>query len=225
MKIFKSFSDDISYKDDLQLDGAFSVAHINYGKSPIFNEFNGKIIAEKSKKHNISSTDNIKNVIEYLHSFKGTEKDFTYDDKIQLWEEYWVEYINAFDKLIVALPKSIVTIYIGRQAIELGIKYLLSKKGNQIPKTHKLGELMQALFSECKINDDYMNCVVTFCKDYCEYIEDSYVEYFRFPEYKSNCFFAGNKLDIEWLSYNFSLILLKLVHYANLEHRFSIFPQ
>lgn len=221
MKIFKSFSNDISYKDVLQLDGAFAVAHINYGKTPIFNESEGKVIAEKSRKHNTSSIESIKNVIDCLRSFNGTEKDFNNDDKIQLWEEYWLEYINAFDKLTEILPKSVVTIYIGRQAIELGIKYLLLKKGSRVPKDHKLGDLIQLLFSEHEINDDYMNYVVDFCKEYCENIEGGYVEYFRFPEYKSNYFFAGNKLDIEWLSYNFSLILLKLLHYANLEHRFK----
>ena len=55
MKIFKSFSNDISYEDVLQLGGAFAVAHINYGKIPMFNEFEGKAIAEKSRKHSISS--------------------------------------------------------------------------------------------------------------------------------------------------------------------------
>lgn len=129
MKIFKSFSNDISYKDVLQLDGAFAVAHINYGKTPIFNESEGKVIAEKSRKHSTSSIESIENVIDCLRSFNGTEKDFNNDDKIQLWEEYWLEYINAFDKLTEILPKSVVTIYIGRQAIELGIKYLLLKKG------------------------------------------------------------------------------------------------
>ena len=221
MKIFKSFSNDISYKDVLQIDGAFAVAHINYGKTPIFNESEGKVIAEKSRKHSTSSIESIENVIDCLRSFNGTEKDFNNDDKIQLWEEYWLEYINAFDKLTEILPKSVVTIYIGRQAIELGIKYLLLKKGSRVPKDHKLGDLIQLLFSEYEINDDYMNYVVDFCKEYCENIEGGYVEYFRFPEYKSNYFFAGNKLDIEWLSYNFSLILLKLLHYANLEHRFK----
>ena len=146
MKIFKSFSNDISYKDVLQLDGAFAVAHINYGKTPIFNESEGKVIAEKSRKHSTSSIESIENVIDCLRSFNGTEKDFNNDDKIQLWEEYWLEYINAFDKLTEILPKSVVTIYIGRQAIELGIKYLLLKKGSRVPKDHKLGDLIQLLF-------------------------------------------------------------------------------
>ena len=37
MELFQSFDNDISYKDILQLDGAFADAHQNYGKSPIFN--------------------------------------------------------------------------------------------------------------------------------------------------------------------------------------------
>ena len=221
MRIFKSFSNDISYKDILQLDGAFAVTHMNYGESPIFNNSNGKAIAEKSRKHSISSLDNIENVLEGLHSFNGTENNFNKDDKIQLWENYWLEYINAFDKLAEILPKSVVAIYIGRQAIELGIKYLLVKKCSNAPKTHKLSNLIQLLFSEYEINDDYMNYVVDFCNEYCENIEGGYDEYFRFPEYKSNYFFAGNQLDIEWLSYNFALILLKLIHYADLENRFQ----
>lgn len=220
MKIFKSFSNDISYKDLLQLDGAFAVTHINYGESPIFNNLNGKEIAKESRKHSMSSADCIKNVLESLHSFNGVEKDFKKNDKIQLWENYWLEYINAFDKLAEILPKSIVTIYVGRQAIELGIKYLLVKISSDVPRTHKLGDLMQFLFSKYEISDDYMNHAVDFCKKYCENIEGGYVEYFRFPEYATNYFFAGNKLDIEWLSYNFALILLKLIHYADLENKF-----
>ena len=36
MKIFQAIGDELSYKDNLQLDGAYSVAHINYGESPLF---------------------------------------------------------------------------------------------------------------------------------------------------------------------------------------------
>ena len=39
-------------------------------------------------------------------------------------------------------------------------------------------------------------------------------EYFRFPEYKQNHYFAGDFLDIKWLSYNIALIILKLIHFA-----------
>ena len=36
MKRFQSISENLSYNDILQLDGAFSALHINYGKSPLF---------------------------------------------------------------------------------------------------------------------------------------------------------------------------------------------
>ena len=220
MRIFKSFGENISYEDILQLDGAFAVAHINYGKSPSFNNTDGKEITKESRKHSITSMESIDDVLECLRSFNGTEKAFNEDDKMQIWEEYWLEYINAFDKLIKVLPNSVVTVYIGRQAIELGIKYLLLRKGSQGHMTHKLKDLMELLFSVYEINDNYMDYVVPFCKEYSENIEGGNVEFFRFPEYKDNNFFAGNRLDINWLSYNFSLILLKLLHLANLEDRF-----
>ena len=128
MNIFKAFGDDISYKDPLQLDGAFSVAHINYGKSPIFNGNDSKDVAKNSRKTSVSSNEKIEDVLGCINSFNGTEKDFKKDDKLQLWELYWMEYINAFDKLTKILPNSVVTIYVGRQAVEIGIKYLLLKK-------------------------------------------------------------------------------------------------
>ena len=42
MKRFQSISENLSYNDILQLDGAFSALHINYGKSPLFNGENSK---------------------------------------------------------------------------------------------------------------------------------------------------------------------------------------
>lgn len=42
MDIFKNL--EVSYNDVLQLDGAFSAAHVNYGKSPIFNGKDSKDI-------------------------------------------------------------------------------------------------------------------------------------------------------------------------------------
>lgn len=124
MHIFKAFGDNINYNDLIQLDGAFSVAHINYGKSPIFNGIDSKNIANNSRKHSISSEEKIDDVLGCLNSFNGTEKDYKKADNIKLWEIYWLEYINSFDKLTSILPDSVVTVYIGRQAIELGIKYL-----------------------------------------------------------------------------------------------------
>lgn len=46
MKIFQAIGDELSYRDILQLDGAYSVAHINYGESPLFNNIDGRNIAK-----------------------------------------------------------------------------------------------------------------------------------------------------------------------------------
>lgn len=54
MNIFKTFHNELSYKDVLQLDGAFSVCHINYDKSPIFNGIDSKDMAKKSRKNSLS---------------------------------------------------------------------------------------------------------------------------------------------------------------------------
>lgn len=159
MNIFKTFGNELSYKDILQLDGAFSVAHVNYDKSPIFNGSNSKDMAKNSRKNSISSEKKIEDVVGRLYSFDGTEKNFKKDDRILLWKNYWIEYINAFDKLTDLLPSSVVTIYVGRQAIEIGFKYLLLKKTGQITKTHDLKELANSLYLEYSINDSYMNDV------------------------------------------------------------------
>lgn len=220
MNIFKVFGSDISYNDYIQLDGAFSVAHVNYGNSPIFNGVDSKDIAKESRKDSLSSKEHIEDVLGCLRSFNGTEKDFNEDDKIDLWEIYWLEYINAFDKLTETLPNSVVTIYIGRQATEIGMKYLLMKNGSEIPKTHNLKILIDLLYSELSITDKYMEDISFFCEAFCKYIEGGNVEYFRFPEYRGNNYFAGNNLAINWLSYNLALILLKLLHLAELENKF-----
>ena len=146
--------------------------------------------------------------------FDGTEKDYSENDRIILWRLYWEEYINAFEKLTGILPDSIVIVYVGRQAIELGIKFLLLKKTGEINKTHDLSVLIHDFFDLYDIHNDYMKSVDSFCDMYSEYIEGNYVEYFRFPEYKNNAFFAGNRLSIRWISFNFALIILKLLHFA-----------
>ena len=220
MKIFKKFKTKLSYEDILQLDGAFAVAHINYNKSPLFNGYDSKHMAKDSRKGSLSSEEKIKNVLECIQDFDGVEKNLKKKDRLLLWEKYWVEYINAFDKLTDLLPDSIVTIYVGRQAIEIGLKYLLLQKNEKIAKIHDLGELSKILYSEYKINESYMEGVVPFCEKFCNFIEGGNAEYFRFPEYKENHFFAGNRLDIKWISYNFALILLKLIHFANLDDEF-----
>ena len=72
----------------------------------------------------MSYREKIENINDCIYSFNGTEQNLKKDDRILLWESYWLEYINAFDNLINSLPNSVVTIYIGRQAIEIGLKYL-----------------------------------------------------------------------------------------------------
>lgn len=216
---FQNIGDQGSYKDLLELDGAFSVAHINYGSSPQFNGEDGKNIAKNSRRNSLSSMEHVEDVLASLSAMNGTEKDYKKADRIILWKNYWLEYVNAFDKLIIILPKSVVTAYIGRQAIELGFKYLLIQKNvtERDLKTHNLEELAALLWSKYVINEDYMEGVLDFCDIYSKMIEGENVEYFRYPEYNKSTYFAGNRLDIEWLSYNFSLILLKLLHFAGLD--------
>lgn len=221
MNIFKTFGRKLSYKDIMQLDGAFSVAHINYGKSPIFNKVNSKGFTENSRKNSVSCKDKIENLSEYLYAFNGTGQNVKIDDRVLLWENYWLEYINAFDNLIKSLPNSVVTVYVGRHAVEIGMKYLLLKKTNHIKNEHDLGILSDLLFTEYNIKDDYMEYINEFCEFFCKYIEGENSEYFRYPDYKKNTFFAGNNLDIEWILYNLSLIILKLIHFADLEAKFN----
>ena len=82
MNIFKTFDEEINYKDIIQLDGAFSVAHINYGKSPIFNKISGKDIANDSRKNSISYKEKVENVSECIYSFNGTEQNLKKKDRI-----------------------------------------------------------------------------------------------------------------------------------------------
>lgn len=217
MEFFKTLENKLSYKDVLQLDGAFSVAHINYDNSPLFNGVDSWDLAKKSRRDSLSSKEKIEDVIDCINFFDGTERNAKKDDRISLWKNYWIEYINAFDKLVDALPSSVVTIYVGRQAIEIGFKYLLLKKTGQITVTHDLGKLSNLFFAEYEINDSYMDWVEEFCEKFCKYIEGGNVEYFRYPEYKKGAYFAGNRLDIGWLSYNFVLVILKLIHFSDLE--------
>lgn len=201
-------NNNINYNNPLQLDSTFFKNHINYNKKVIFNNKSINNIDNK-----VFSDYNVNDI--YLYD--GTEDNLNKKDRILLWKNYWLEYINSFINLTKVLPYSITTIYIGRHAIELGIKYLLLKKTNAIIKSHDLKELSNKLYLEYNIKDDYMKDIDTFCKLFSKYIEGGNVEYFRFPEYKSNKYFAGNILDIQWISYNFSLILLKLIHFAGLD--------
>lgn len=201
-------NNNINYNNQLQLDSTFFKNHINYNKKVIFNNKSINNIDNK-----VSNDYNVNDI--YLYD--GTEDNLNKKDRILLWKNYWLEYINSFINLTKVLPHSITTIYVGRHAIELGIKYLLLKKTKTIIKSHDLKELSNKLYLEYNIKDDYMKDIDTFCKLFSKYIESGNVEYFRFPEYKSNKYFAGNILDIQWISYNFSLILLKLIHFAGLD--------
>jgi len=220
VKIFKTYGNDLSYQEMIQLDGAFSKVHINYGKSPKFNGKDAPKMAISSIENNISNKDNIFNATDNIYSFNGTERNLKKEDRIMLWKSYWLEYINAFSKLTSILPESIVTVYVGREAIEIGLKYLLLKKNGIVRKIHDLGKLSELLFLEYKISDSYMLYIDEFCSIFSNYIEGKNVEYFRYPEFKGGSYFAGNKLDIRWISYNFALITLKLIHFAGLDIEF-----
>lgn len=145
-------------------------------------------------------------------------------DRIVLWKHYWLEYINAFDVLTSTLPDSVVTAFVGRQSVELGFKYLLLVRTGKPLLGHELGKLSRALLRGLSETDgDYPDYVVEFCEEYSRYIEGRRPEYFRFPNYSGNEFFAGNRLDIRWLSYNFALILLKLMHPDGLDNEKLLF--
>lgn len=169
MKLFKTFGEGFNYKDIIQLDGAFYAMHKNYGKSLMFNRKNAKYISNDKRKDNLSSKEKIKN-INSIYSINGTEQNLKKENRILLWENYWLEYINAFDSLINILPNSIVTIFVGRQAIEIGFKFLLLTKTGQIIKEHDLKILSNLLFKEYNIKDDYMDYISDFCDSFCRYI-------------------------------------------------------
>lgn len=89
MSLFESLGKELNYKDILQFDGAFSVAHINYDQSPIFNGIDSKDIARNSRKNGVSLNNKIDDIYGCLHSFDGTEKNYKKEDRIQLWKIYW----------------------------------------------------------------------------------------------------------------------------------------
>lgn len=220
MSIFNALGEGLNYDDIIQFDGAFAVSHNNYHKTPKFNDIETKDIAQNSRINSFSNKEKIEDIeeiISAINTFDGTEKDFSLKDREELWRLYFLEYVNAFSKLTNVLPKSVVTVYTGRQAIEIGLKYILLIKTKRVEKSHDLGVLSNLLFEEYEIKDDYMDCVNTFCESFCRYIEGGNPEYFRYPEYKKNSYFAGNRLDIGWISYNFALILLKLIHFVELD--------
>ena len=54
MNVFKELGKDLNYKDILQVDGAFSACHINYGKSLKFNGADSKNMAQNSRKNSLT---------------------------------------------------------------------------------------------------------------------------------------------------------------------------
>lgn len=194
----------LTYNEVIQLDGAFDEHHKFYNKIPVFNAYHDDS-SEEVKKDNCDTL---------------PEED-TDVSKKELWKKYWLEYVYAFEKLSNILPNSIATVNIGRHAIELGMKYLLLAKDSKLRKIHNLKILSDELFKEYNLANrkeyEYMKRVDDYCEIYSNYIEKSFTEYFRYPEYKSDEIFKGNDLDIGWLVYNFALILLKLLHLAGLD--------
>ena len=223
MNLFKSPRSKLNYKDTLQMDGAYSATHINYGQSPLFNTVRGLNLAQNSRKNSLSLFHKIENVLGCIESFNGTERNLKKEDQVVLWKYYWLEYIHVFNELRDILPHSVVTAYIGRHAIEIGLKYLLIKKHGKADMTHDLGILSNSLFREYdiekRIDTDYkyMKYINDYCETYFNFIEGGNPEYFRYPEYKAKAYFAGNRTDIRWLSYNFALILLKLLHFDHFD--------
>lgn len=198
--------DYISYTDPIQYDGAFYYTHSAYDKTP---KFAGIDISKKINSETNNSID--------ITNKNSTSDMFNKEEQLILWEKYWLEYIDAFEKLADLSPESIVTIYIARQALEIGFKYLLLKESFEFKWTHNLYKLSKQFFEKYNISDDYMDYIQEFCREYSIHIEGDKVEYFRYPEYAENMYFNGFDLNISWLSYNFSLILLKLLHFSGLD--------
>lgn len=54
----------LHYSDILQLDGAFSAAYINYGRSPEFNGHDARRLAQGSRAHGVSVAGRLENVFD-----------------------------------------------------------------------------------------------------------------------------------------------------------------
>ena len=90
MNVFKELGKDLNYKDILQVDGAFSACHINYGKSLKFNGADSKNMAQNSRKNSLTENGHIDDLEAVQYDFNGTEKDFKKQDIILLWEKYLI---------------------------------------------------------------------------------------------------------------------------------------
>lgn len=209
-------TNNISYNTDIpQVDGACTVSHTNYDKSPKFDGIKGTDTINGLNEDKFLKETRIEDVLGHVKDSRGTT-NLDKDDIISLWYAYWKEYMHAFNILTEALPESVVTAFTARQSVEIGFKYLLLKK-SQLIRTHDLSELCEKFLQVYRIdvNSDrysYLKWMNEFCASYTEYIEDRNPEYFRYPQYKYGSF-GGERLDIRWLSYNWALILLKLEHF------------
>lgn len=148
MSLFASFGNELSYEDVIQLDGAFAATHVNYGKAPLFNGAPHEDSNWESRKEFIFSSGlSIEETVERIRSVDGTATDFGVAERTALWRDYWLEYINIFNVLTGTHPDSVATVFVGRQAIEVGFKYLLFKNTYHFPKTHDLGVLSREFLS------------------------------------------------------------------------------
>lgn len=74
MKPFSSFGDNLRYTDILQLDGVFSTAHINYGRSPEFSGHDARRLAQGSRAHGVSAASRLENVFDEVPSTPRGER-------------------------------------------------------------------------------------------------------------------------------------------------------
>ena len=207
--MFEGLGENLTYKSGIQMDGVFPACHALYGKHPLFN---GKELCVRHEKKVLNA--NCSNIAEEARKYNDIDKNYNKDELVYMWKEFWMEYVNSFDILSRSHPKSIVTSYIARHAVELGFKYLLLKENDEYERTHKLGELAKKFVSNSKGDTSYMENVVEFCEGYDKYIEGDCSEFLRYPEYKDG-YFGGNDLDLEWLSFNLAIIILQQIKYDN----------
>ena len=92
MKVFKSF--DIDYDDIIQLDGASPFAHKMYSSSSLFHGIDGQETSEKRSDYKLSEK-MTEDIINLFVSSDTTEKNIKEKDRIELWKEYWLEYIGS----------------------------------------------------------------------------------------------------------------------------------
>ena len=67
-------------------------------------------------------------VLDSIRKFNGADKRIIKLQIESICGKYWFDYIEAFDKSTKVMPDSVVTVYIGRHAIELGLKYLIMER-------------------------------------------------------------------------------------------------